>query len=174
MCLPPRGDTGRPGAFIHGARALPGRSCPDLVSDIARHLYRSETVQDTLQEIAELACQTVQGCDYAGLSFIRGKDIETPAQTDPIIADLDALQAEIGEGPSIDAIVEHETFYAEDLSGEDRWPTFARTAMEQGMRSLLSFRLFVEENELGERTMGALNLYSRQPAAFNEAAREVG
>ena len=42
------------------------------------------------------------------------------------------------------------------------------------MLSLLSFRLFIEENEFEERTMGALNLYSRQRGAFDQAAREVG
>ncbi|MDP8991671.1 MAG: GAF and ANTAR domain-containing protein [Actinomycetota bacterium] len=155
----------------------PGSYPEDLAetfSDIARRLYRAETVEDTLQEIAELACRTVEGCDFAGMSLVRGKVIETPAQTDPSVGDLDVLQSEIGEGPCMDAIAEHATFYAEDLANEDRWPTFAPSAVERGMRSMLSFRLFIEESDSGERTMGALNLYSRQPAAFDETAREVG
>ncbi len=143
-------------------------------SNIARRLYRAETVEETLQEIADLACQTIQGCDFAGMSFIRGKTIETPAQTHPAVGELDALQSEIGEGPCVDAIAEHRTFYVEDLSEETRWPTFAPKAVERGMRSMLSFRLFIEENESGERTMGALNLYSRERAAFDETAKDVG
>ena len=155
----------------------PGSYPEDLAetfSDIARRLYRAETVDDTLQEIAELARRTVEGCDFAGMSIVRNKDIETPAQTDSTVGDLDALQSEIGEGPCVDAIAEHQTFYAEDLSAEDRWPAFARQAVEKGMMSLLSFRLFVEEDGFGERTMGALNLYARKPAAYDETAREVG
>ncbi len=108
------------------------------------------------------------------MSLVQAKNIKTPAQTHPAVAELDALQSELGGGPCVDAIAEHETFYAEDLSHEDRWPTFARRAVEHGMMSLLSFRLFIEESETGERTMGALNLYSRQRAAFDETAREVG
>ncbi|MDQ3571018.1 MAG: GAF and ANTAR domain-containing protein [Actinomycetota bacterium] len=143
-------------------------------SAIARRLYRAETVRDTLQEIAELACQTVQGCDFAGMSLVRGKSIETPAQTHPAVGELDAIQSQIGEGPCVDAIVEHQTFYVEDLREEARWPTFAPMAVERGMLSMLCFRLFIEENESGERTMGALNLYSCERAAFDERAREVG
>jgi GAF domain-containing protein len=155
----------------------PGQYPADLAeifSDIARRLYRAETVEDTLQEIADLACTTVQGCDYAGMSIVRGDTIETPAQTHPDVGELDALQSEIREGPCVDAIGEHKTFYVEDLREETRWPTFAPRAVERGMLSMLSFRLFIQESESGERTMGALNLYSRERAAFDATAREVG
>ncbi len=155
----------------------PGQYPPDLAetfSDIARRLYRAETVEETLEEIAELACQTVPGCDSAGISLVRGRVVETPAQTDSVVGDLDALQSEVGQGPCLDAIHEHGTFYAEDLSSEERWPTFAPKAVEKGMASLLSYRLFIEEDDSGERTMGALNLYSKKHAAYDEAAREVG
>jgi GAF domain-containing protein len=155
----------------------PGHYQDDMAetfSDIARRLYRAETVEDTLQEIADLSCRTVNGCDFAGMSFVRGREIETPAQTHPTIGELDALQSELGEGPCVDAIAEHETFYSQDLADEERWPKFSSRAVEKGMRSLLSFRLFIDEGEEGERTMGALNLYSRERAAFDESAREVG
>lgn len=146
----------------------------ETFSEVARRLHRAETVEATLQEIAEVACKTVPGCDFAGMCLVRGKSIETPAQTDKAVAELDAIQSEIGEGPCVDAIVEHKTFYVEDLKAETRWPAFATEAVQRGMASMLSFRLFIEENEAGERTMGALNLYSRQRAAFDESAREVG
>ena len=146
----------------------------EAFSDIARRLYRAETVEETLQEIAVLACRTIPGADLAGMSIVRGKSVETPAQTHPAVGELDAMQSEIGEGPCIDAIVEQHTVYVEDLASETRWPTFARHAVECGMASMLSFRLFIEENESGERTMGALNLYSCERAAFDESAHEVG
>ncbi len=146
----------------------------ETFSNIARRLYRAVSVKDMLQEIADLSCQTIPGCDFAGMSFVQGKTIETPAQTHPAVGELDALQSEIGEGPCVDAIAEHETFYVEDLDSESRWPTFAPKAVERGMASMLSLRLFIEENEDGERTMGALNLYSRERSAFDETAQEVG
>lgn len=146
----------------------------EAFSDIARRLYRAEAVEDTLQEIAELACNTVQGADFVGMSIVRGKSIETPAQTHPAVGELDAVQSESGGGPCIDAIVEQQTVYVEDLATETRWPAFARHAVECGMASMLSFRLFIEENESGERTMGALNLYSCDRAGFDETAQGVG
>jgi len=98
----------------------------EMFSDIARRLYSAETVEDTLQEIAQLACKTVEGCNFAGMSIVRGKAIETPAQTDPAVGELDAIQSEMGTGPCVDAIIQHQTFYVEDLRSESRWPTFAR------------------------------------------------
>jgi hypothetical protein len=58
----------------------------------------------------------------------------------------------------------------DDLAGDERWPRFShRAAEETGVHSMLSFRLFVEGD-----TFGALNLYSREVAAFNDHAGAVG
>ncbi len=50
------------------------------------------------------------------------------------------------------------------LSQEARWPEFSRRAHEEtGVQSILAMRLFASED-----TMGALNLYSTQAAAFDD------
>ncbi len=55
----------------------------------------------------------------------------------------------------------HETFKTDDLAADERWPKFShRAAQETGVRSMLSFRLFIEED-----TIGALNHYSKQRGA---------
>lgn len=146
----------------------------EAFSDVARRLYRAETVEETIKQIAGLACQTVEGCSLAGVCFMNGTAIDTPAWTDEVVAELDALQSEVGEGPCIDSIKRHQTFYAEDLSEDTRWPSFAPKAVERGVTSLLSYPLSVEESESGERTMGALNLYASRRAAFDATAQDVG
>ena len=75
---------------------------------------------------------------------------------------VDAIQAEVGEGPCVDAVREPEVFVTGDLTSE-RWPQFSRRAHDEtGVMSILSIRLFVERD-----TMGALNLYSRAADAFD-------
>src|SRR4051795_3565530 len=54
-------------------------------------------------------------------------------------------------------------FITGDLLAERRWPQFSlRAHQETGVTSILSIRLFVQHD-----TMGALNLYSTQPDAFD-------
>jgi hypothetical protein len=96
--------------------------------------------------------------------------IETVAATDEVPARVDAIQYEVGQGPGLDAIAEHQVFAIHDLTHDDRWPPFShRAAEETGVRSMLSFRLFVQGD-----TLGARNLYSRTPKAFNEHAYAAG
>lgn len=96
--------------------------------------------------------------------------MRTPAATDKVPRQVDAIQYESSEGPCLDAIREHDVFQTGDLLLEDRWPNFSRRAAEEtGVASMLSYRLFIEED-----TMGALNLYSRHKAAFDAEDRAVG
>jgi transcriptional regulator with GAF, ATPase, and Fis domain len=76
----------------------------------------------------------------------------------------------VGEGPCLSAIKDHETYRIDNLEVEERWPAFAhRAAEETGVLSVLGFRLFADED-----TMGALNLYSREPSAFSDDAEAFG
>jgi serine phosphatase RsbU (regulator of sigma subunit) len=83
---------------------------------------------------------------------------------------VDRIQYETGQGPCLSAIREEGIFHTDDLREEKRWPAFsARAAAETGVRSMLSFRLFLRED-----TLGSLNLYSRNAGAFTEPSRSIG
>ena len=56
-----------------------------------------------------------------------------------------------------------------DLRHEQRWPNFARRAFEAGAGGMLSIQLYVEGGDLG-----ALNLYSLEPAVFDDESEQVG
>lgn len=139
-------------------------------ADLARTLLAQGDVENTLQRIVELAVETLEGCDYAGISILKGTKGFTPAASDDVARAVDAVQYETGEGPCLDAIREHEVFQTDDLARETRWPRFAsRAHRETGVTSMLCFRLFVAGD-----TLGALNLYSKAPASFDERSRTVG
>jgi serine phosphatase RsbU (regulator of sigma subunit) len=140
------------------------------LAEVARALQAERTPQATLQKMVDLAVSTVAGCDHAGVSLIGPDGIATPAASDDVPRLVDDLQYESNEGPCLSAIREQDMYVTADLGTESRWPAFATRATQQtGVRSMLSFRLFVERANLG-----ALNLYSRRPDAFDESSIAVG
>jgi GAF domain-containing protein len=140
---------------------------------IARELQAEDTPEDVQRRVTRAAVDIMHGCDHAGISLIsRHGEINTVAATDEVSLRVDAIQYEVGQGPCVNAIAEHETFLIDDLTTDERWPPFShRAAAETGVHSMLSFRLFVDGDD---GTIGALNLYSRRPGAFDEHDRSVG
>ena len=142
----------------------------ETFADVARALLAEDDVRATLHKITALAVETIDGCDHAGVSLVQGRKISTPAASDEVPGQVDAIQYGTNQGPCLDAIREHETFRIDDLAGEDRWPLFShRAAEDTGVASMLSFRLFAEGD-----TMGALNLYSKERSAFDDEALAIG
>lgn len=141
-----------------------------VFADLARALQAQGGAEATLQRIVDLAPTAIRGCDHAGISVAVGQRVETPAASDPVAVAVDRIQYEAGQGPCLDAIHHHDIFTTDDLAQETRWPAFAaRAAAETGVHSMLSFRLFTEG-----ATLGALNLYSSTPAAFDARSRDSG
>jgi GAF domain-containing protein len=92
------------------------------VAEIVRVLFAAESVDATLARIVELAVATVDGCDYAGIFLLEGKEVSTPVCTAPIVAAVDALQHRFGSGPCLDAVaVGVRSVLAVPLSASDRF-----------------------------------------------------
>jgi len=137
----------------------------------ARELQSEAGPEEILGISARLAVENVKGCDVAGITLVRrDRIIETPAFTDEAARRADELQVELGEGPGIDAIREHQVIHSPDLAADARWAGWgSRTAEETGLGSALCLRLFTAED-----LVGALNLYARSPGSFDEDAVEDG
>lgn len=120
------------------------------------------TVEETVEKVLEFTLKAI-GSDYAGVIFVRGKhDIETAAATDPIVAKLDAMQLEVGEGPDVSVLEDRLSVIVSDTRTETRWPLWAARVHDAGIRSLLSVRMYTDDE-----TIGTLNAYSRHPDAFD-------
>ena len=78
--------------------------------------------------------------------------------------DLDEVQYETKAGPCLDALRDQRAVNA--VFGEDaaRWPTFEAAAVARGLGSILSLPLLA-----GDEALGALNIYSRDSAAYDES-----
>jgi transcriptional regulator with GAF, ATPase, and Fis domain len=142
-----------------------------LFVGIARHLHAGDDPTATREQITLAAAAVVPGCEHAAISLVRRNGaIITVAATDDVPAQVDAFQYETGQGPCLDAVEREQLYRTGDLASETRWPDFARRAAERtGVRSMLSFRLLLDEH-----VYGALNLYSRRREAFDDHAVAVG
>lgn len=153
------------------AGARPPADLAETFEEIARLLLISPTLHEALIRTVHAAVVVIPGCDHAGISLIGRREISTPAASDDIPLRVDAIQYETDQGPCLDSIRDHQVFETDDLISETRWPDFAKRAAEEtGVRSIMSFRLFVREND----TMGSLNLYSKERSAFGEATCAIG
>jgi GAF domain-containing protein len=101
--------------------------------------------------------------------LISKHSVEAQGPIDPLVSKLDELESEQGEGPCLSALREHHTVVIDDMITESRWPRFCALAADLGVRSLMSFELFVTDQNLG-----ALNLYSDQIGAFTDDSRFIG
>jgi transcriptional regulator with GAF, ATPase, and Fis domain len=162
------GDQGRPAANITdhpAADDLAGR-----LSDLARTLQHEDSVDETLQAIVHAAVGTVPGAQDAGLSVVEHRRaIYTRAGTAELVFKVDQAQYDTGEGPCLSAVYEQQTVHLPDMTTEARWPEFTRRTADLGVLSMLSFQLYVQQDNLG-----ALNLYSADKDAFDIDSEHIG
>jgi GAF domain-containing protein len=140
-----------------------------LLGRLAFDMQGLPDAESTLTLIVEGAVRLVPGARWAGISEITGKAVQARVPSDPIVATLDALQSELDEGPCVSALREHHTVLIDDMTAESRFPRFAAAALELGVRSMLSFQLFVRRENLG-----ALNLYASEASVFDDESEVIG
>jgi GAF domain-containing protein len=142
----------------------------EAVAEIARRLAESDDLDELLQRVVTLGEDYLDGCEGVSLMLIRkGGVITSPAFSSQVAYDSDMVQYATNEGPCLEAIRDQHTVLIDDLASDERWPRYREQAMALGVRSMVSFRLFL----LGD-TMGALDFYSSRPHAFDERSRLVG
>jgi len=162
------GGKGQPSTANTGT-ADPNPLAEDF-SELARSLEEHDDPDAVLAEIVRAAVAMVPGADEGSISVVTGRSgVGSQAPTGDLPVQVDALQEETGQGPCLDAAFEEQTVRVIDMASEDRWPQFAPRAREAGAGSMLSLQLYVEGDNLG-----ALNLYSRTPRAFDDESEQVG
>lgn len=142
------------------------------LADMARDLLSQDSVQATLDRIAEHAVELVEGCDAAGILVVGKREVLTIASTDNVARVSDRLQGELREGPCFDATTQKQHVYriADMTLVGDSWPSYTPRARELGIGSMMGFLLFTT----GADNLGALNLYSSRPDAFTEDSERIG
>lgn len=141
-------------------------SADDALDRLGRIRLTEYSMRSLLDEIATLAQQSLADGLEASVTLLVADRATTAVYTDPLALELDEEQYGSGHGPCLHAATAGEPVEVTDTRSDSRWPDFARHAAGSGCRSSLSLPL-----PLHEGVNGALNIYARRPAAFDDASR---
>ena len=142
---------------------MPNQRFDQELAAAARDMQDEGSSRQAMERAVALATQILPGCDAAGVCVVySGKRVDTHATSNEALAQVDALQHELKQGPCLDALRQQDTVESSDLSTDERWPTWGpEVASRLGLFSIVSYRLFSTESNLG-----ALNLYGKSKSAF--------
>lgn len=135
---------------------------------LGRLTLREHSMETLLKAVTELARTVMPGDTETSVSLIFDGIPTTAAFTGELALDCDNVQYERDDGPCLHAARSGELTEIPDNRADTRWPGYARRAAEYGALSSLSVPLV-----LGPRMSGCLNIYAREPQAFDESSRKV-
>lgn len=140
------------------------------MAELARGMAAPRRLEQVLAEVTAMAVEVIPGADIAGVLLVKkGGEFESLADTDGLAERLDKLQHDFGEGPCAEAALQETIVRSDDLRSEARWPKYAPAAVELGVLSSLSFKLYT-----ADRTAGALNLFGRQANVWDTESETIG
>lgn len=139
------------------------------LSKLAGLVLTEPDLDTALVAVTRIAVAAVETCDGASLTMRREGAPHAPAASDEWATTLDQLQFVEQEGPCLDCLREGTILRSRDLGADSRFPNYGPRAAGLGGRSALSLPLAADG-----RTVGALDLYSRTPNAFDNDALAVG
>jgi hypothetical protein len=143
----------------------------EAFASLEPHVLDSAPAEDVLNSITSKGVRAVRGAEHSAITRGRPGAFKTVAQTSDIPLRVDSIQYELGCGPCVDAILDNTTYVCPDLAEEKRWPGFGRRAVDEvGVRSMLSYRMFLEDDDL----IAGVNFYSTKTDAFDETAVTTG
>jgi GAF domain-containing protein len=147
---------------------LPYESARDL-AQLAGVMLAEPDLPSALRRVTAVAASLVDKCDGSSLTM-RADGVPAAAAADGDWSrELDELQYREQEGPCLDCLREGSVMRVRDLADDQRFPHYGEKAAALGGRSVLSLPLAADG-----RTVGALNLYSKEPDAFDANALAMG
>ena len=144
---------------------------PETVEKLARVtklLKTQRTLPAKLEAVVALVKRTIPGCDAAGVCLLIDGEPTSVAVSDRLAVEIDLVQYRTTEGPCLTALDAGQVIRIDVLEADTRFTHFAPGALDLELSSVLSMPLSVNG-----RSVGALNLYSRQPDAFDERSEEA-
>src|ERR1700733_4401613 len=106
------------------------------MAELARAMAVPRTLEQILDDVTAAAVDLIPGADAAGVLLVdKSGDFDSLADTDGLVAQLDKLQHDFGEGPCAQAAIQQTIVRSDDLRSETRWPRYAPAAVQLGVLS---------------------------------------
>ena len=137
------------------------------IAELSETLLSDECIDVFLARTARLSVALIPGCDTCSVSMATDGKVRTRASSDELAERVDQYQYDEGQGPCLEAIETAGSVRSVAFSEETRWPRFVKQAVAEGVMGSYTLPL-----RAGERTVGALNLYSLTKP-FAEEDREL-
>jgi len=125
------------------------------IGELSQTLLSDESIDGFLERAARLSVAIVPACDACSVSVATEGKVRTRGSSDELAERVDSYQYDQDQGPCLEAIDTGTSVRSGLFSEETRWPKFVPLAGAAGVVGSYSVPL-----EAGERTVGALNLYS--------------
>jgi GAF domain-containing protein len=140
------------------------------LSELARTAAPPASLDSVLEAVTASVVDILPAADSAGILLISpGGVFESRACTSEVPRRLDQYQEEFGEGPCLEAAIDELVVRADDFRTDGRWPRYGPAAVEAGVLSGLSFKLYTSR-----RKAGALNIFAKHANAFDAQAEAIG
>jgi hypothetical protein len=113
-----------------------------------------------------VVCAEVTGLSGAGIMLINDEGSRgSVCSTNEVSALIEELQYTLGEGPCMDAHLQHRPVLEPDLAepAVNRWALFSEPAVAAGARAVFGFPVVA-----GRTSLGALNLYRDAPGPLTD------
>ena len=131
---------------------------------------RELSMDSLLQTVADLSRTVMPGNPETSVLLLVKDRPTTVVHTGELAVDLDETQYRCGHGPCLHAARTGRLTEIADTRTETRWADYARHAAERGNLSSLSIPLLIDTDE---QVTGALNIYAREPDAFDADSRSA-
>jgi GAF domain-containing protein len=135
----------------------------EKLTRVTKLLKTQRTLPAQLGAVVDIVKRTVPSCDAAGVSLLIDGEPTSIAVTDRLTIEIDLVQYRTGEGPCLTAMNDGDVVRIDILERDSQFTRFAPGALDRGLQSVLSTPLTANG-----RNVGALNMYSTTPNAFDE------
>ncbi len=142
----------------------------EALERLGRLSLRDLSMEELLQTVADLTKTVMPGPTEVSVSLLVADNPSTVASTGQLATDLDETQYDRDHGPCLHAARTGELTEIGDTRTDSRWPDYVPRAVQHGALSSLSVPLPIAEDE---QVSGALNIYAREPHAFDEDSRSA-
>ncbi len=133
----------------------------EMLRELSRVVLADRTLEEALTDVARIAARGIPGAEATSITLLRGDKAFTAAHHGGMALAADVLQYEQHSGPCMDAGRGGVLLRVDDMRTEQRWPDYVARVRQIGVRSSLSVPLPYQGTSIG-----ALNNYSTEPAAF--------
>jgi GAF domain-containing protein len=140
----------------------------EALERLGRLSLHEMAMKGLLHTVADLAKTMMPGNPEASVTLLVKDHPTTMVSTGQLATELDDAQYECGHGPCLHAARTGKLTEIADTRTDTRWGDYMPRAAEHGNLSSLSAPVAIDD---AQQVSGALNIYAREPHAFDEDSR---